>query len=299
VDINIITFNSNSHYLLSELLLATCKYSFSFLRNMEQFDSMDLRSYLSKALCALNREDMLGSYLEYLKSEWIYSINDLKLAIDDGQAWSDIKLPVRLKIELKKIIIGQNELLLDNLEDNVTSFLNMEDCKDDEEIQRATWVKCFSRLDNFPYYYNIENGHTQWEEPKNESWVTEEIYYSELNKRPHKLSIAQNGLTDHMDAEPNELPIPPSTHASCPNPEHSVESIDVANAPWRAITAGIIISTAPENETIKSTELLSSNISPSRTCPVTPARATQLGPSSNSDASDLETSTLDLRNPTI
>lgn len=42
------------------------------------------------------------SYLSYLNSEWFYSVSDLKMAAGDAVIWGNLKLPARLKLEIKK-----------------------------------------------------------------------------------------------------------------------------------------------------------------------------------------------------
>ena len=42
------------------------------------------------------------SYLQYLNSEWFYSVSDLQMAASDAVIWGNLKLPARLKLEIRK-----------------------------------------------------------------------------------------------------------------------------------------------------------------------------------------------------
>jgi hypothetical protein len=108
---------------------------------------MELKSILKLALKNLDKLNYLDEYMKYLESEFFYTINDLKLAIKDEGAWSEIKLPVRLKLELKKL----------------ASKLDSPIVESDKLIYR--WTKCYSEEHNSFYYFNNENSSTQWELP--------------------------------------------------------------------------------------------------------------------------------------
>eukprot|EP01041_Mallomonas_annulata_P001563 gene1563-3019_t len=109
-----------------------------------------LREIILQALVKFGKEDLIGSILEYLQSEWYSSIDDLLVAIDDGQAWSDLKLPSRLKLEVKFNLGADNSRRTNN----------------NRSLNRSTfWLRCFSHLDNCAYFYNTETECTQWEEP--------------------------------------------------------------------------------------------------------------------------------------
>jgi len=60
-----------------------------------------LRELVAQALDKLGRSENLDEQMEYLEGEWMSSTEDLRLAIEDGQAWGDLKLPTRLKLALK------------------------------------------------------------------------------------------------------------------------------------------------------------------------------------------------------
>ena len=70
----------------------------------------------------------------------------MRLALDDSQAWSELKLPLRLKIELKLLLLA--EQTVSTVDD--TSQL---------------WYKCFSTEEQCPYYYNSLTKETVWELP--------------------------------------------------------------------------------------------------------------------------------------
>lgn len=49
-------------------------------------------------------EEMLLGFEEILSNDWFDSADDLRIAILDGDAWSSIKLPGRLKLEMKRVM---------------------------------------------------------------------------------------------------------------------------------------------------------------------------------------------------
>ena len=63
-----------------------------------------IRSILIK----MNKLESLDEHVQYLRSEWYITIDDLRLALQDKTQWSELQLPGRLKIELKKELIKLN-----------------------------------------------------------------------------------------------------------------------------------------------------------------------------------------------
>lgn len=104
---------------------------------------------LSTALDNLKKADLYREYLEYLHAEWFYTMDDLRLALDDGKSWSDLKLPGRLKLELKKLMMETNS-------DDYHAVPN-------EDMVTATWQRCYSEENECYYYYNIQTQEVSWE----------------------------------------------------------------------------------------------------------------------------------------
>lgn len=111
-----------------------------------------LQSILRDCLIKLNKIDLYEKCFDHLQSEWYNDINDLKLAIDDGFAWSDIKLPGRLKLELK------TEILRLTINPKIMS-------QPLDQQEKTNWIKCYSSEDNCFYYYNSVTSEAQWSEP--------------------------------------------------------------------------------------------------------------------------------------
>ena len=66
-----------------------------------------LEELLRKALQKLKKEEFYEEYHGVLLSAWYTTIAELKLALSDGDAWSDIQLPGRLKLEMKRMITNK------------------------------------------------------------------------------------------------------------------------------------------------------------------------------------------------
>ena len=48
--------------------------------------------------------ELVDSYVDALKTDWYDTCDDLRAGIADGESWTDVKLPNRLKLEIKKVI---------------------------------------------------------------------------------------------------------------------------------------------------------------------------------------------------
>jgi NACalpha-BTF3-like transcription factor len=62
---------------------------------------------LREALQRLNQPEKLQTYLRYLKDEWIETKADLEIAMEDEYTLNHLKLPARLKLELRRIVAEQ------------------------------------------------------------------------------------------------------------------------------------------------------------------------------------------------
>jgi hypothetical protein len=112
---------------------------------------MDLPTLLDDALHKLGKQDKAAEYLQYLRGEWYSTVDELRLAIADGAAWSDLQLPGRLKLELKTMILTH---------DATTSSSSSAAGQ-----SNGLWTKCFSTEHNTHYYINNETNVSQWEIP--------------------------------------------------------------------------------------------------------------------------------------
>ncbi len=114
---------------------------------------------LFKALQRLNQPEKYDKYWAYLSGEWLSSKEDLSIASKDEQVWSELKLPVRLKIEIKNIL----EESLDTESYDATLPGSGADSKthSEEEISKA-WTLYYSDEHQAYYYYNSITGESQW-----------------------------------------------------------------------------------------------------------------------------------------
>ena len=128
-----------------------------------------LEELLRKALQKLKKEEFYEEYLGVLLSAWYTTVAELKLALSDGAAWSDIQLPGRLKLEMKRMIISidQKENMDDHPSSSSSSVVGEADVLQPGE---NAWIRSFSLKDNAYYYYNKLNGTSHWEIPDGESY---------------------------------------------------------------------------------------------------------------------------------
>jgi hypothetical protein len=66
-------------------------------------------AYLKNALKRLNQAERYNHYVHYLKDEWISTKDDLFTAVDDDYTWDHLKLPARLKLEIRRIVLEEKE----------------------------------------------------------------------------------------------------------------------------------------------------------------------------------------------
>lgn len=126
---------------------------------------MELSDILKEALQALKKEDQFDKCLDYLKSEWYNTTDELRLALNDTGAWSDVQLPGRLKLELKKILLKENIVKKSSTPSTSSSSTSLSQSAPATSQATFKWTKCFSPEHNHYYYFNNESLLTQWAEP--------------------------------------------------------------------------------------------------------------------------------------
>lgn len=167
-----------------------------------------MKELLKNALQNLHQIERLEEYITYLHQEWFFTVNDLALAIEDNKSWSDLKLPARLKLEMKKMVLeSQKE---EKREEDDSSELSA----------AAKWQKCYSAEHNAYYYYNHRTDETVWELPQGEKWTADETSASsDDNGMLENLLISLNSQNNETSSEINiqsqNLPIFIDHHSPC------------------------------------------------------------------------------------
>ena len=119
---------------------------------------------LRKSLMQLKRMDSYEGYLDYIRSEWYSTTSDLLLALEDGKAWSDLKLPGRLKLEMKTELAGLEASIAQMSCNDATCSSFRTRCTQ-RDSPRKKWIKFFSVEDNAFFFFDVEAQMTQWEIP--------------------------------------------------------------------------------------------------------------------------------------
>jgi hypothetical protein len=110
---------------------------------------------------------LYDSYLSYLHSEWLYTVSELQLVSDDQQAWTNLKLPARLKIELKTALRSGEFGSADSRDNSprTTPHSSKHHSMRQERERDEIWIMCFSQTDDSYYYYNAVTYESQWDCP--------------------------------------------------------------------------------------------------------------------------------------
>lgn len=127
-------------------------------RNSGQYS---IENVLSVALQRLGRPDSYKTYLDYISSEWYTSVPDLLLALEDGNAWTDLQLPGRLKLEMKSELLLLRAAIGKAGEDPFPTSTKVNASAKPKE----QWAKYFSSEHNAYFYHCNEKDVTQWDVP--------------------------------------------------------------------------------------------------------------------------------------
>lgn len=129
-------------------------------------------------------EDLLNSFEDILLDDWYESCDDLRAALHDGGAWTEIRLPGRLKLEMKKVIMEIDD---PGVQHNVKVATHSKDRKstwgkkgsrDSQSppsgkfvpkagsgTPKSNWVRKYAEDSGAYYYYDTVNGASVWEKP--------------------------------------------------------------------------------------------------------------------------------------
>ena len=95
----------------------------------------------------------LSSLLDVLRSEWYFTVADLCVALEDGKAWSDLALPGRLKLEIKRELFA------------IQSQAGKSEGVSPIPDRSNQWMKYYSTEHNTFFFCNLGTEISQWEEP--------------------------------------------------------------------------------------------------------------------------------------
>ena len=79
------------------------QHFFTFILFID-FSMSSLNDLVRVSLANLGRELELKRTVDYLNSEWYSTPDELRLALEDPKGYQDLKLPGRLKLELKTVL---------------------------------------------------------------------------------------------------------------------------------------------------------------------------------------------------
>jgi UBA/TS-N domain len=118
-----------------------------------------IEKLLGSILLRLNKLDSLNEHLANITAEWYFNVSDLQMALLDGNAWSELKLPGRLKLEMKIELLRLQNLRIEESSYSYVSPVNK------ITTEKELWTKYFSAEHNAFFYYCQSSDMTQWEVP--------------------------------------------------------------------------------------------------------------------------------------
>lgn len=163
-----------------------------------------VEAILSTALFRLNRVGSFEQYFEYIKSEWYFTVADLFMALEDGNAWSDLKLPGRLKLEMKTELLDLQYLHGNGNEsfDASTAHMTLIPI-----TRKEQWTRHYSNEHDAFFYYCLTSDSTQWEIPTGNVDITDDItkqiiYGSAMNSnRNERISDCASNSTAQSNTQ--------------------------------------------------------------------------------------------------
>lgn len=141
---------------------------------------------LQSALKRLGQEEKFTEFRSYLESEWISTLEDLQHATKDEHVWQSLRIPARLKVEMRLIL----EQLASNIATPTTTDLVAIDTTSDQlspssphdlspvgtdHAFGSEWVLYFSEEHQYYYHYNTVTGESQWAVEDDYDTVVDEI----------------------------------------------------------------------------------------------------------------------------
>mmetsp|Transcript_43422 Transcript_43422/g.67855 ORF Transcript_43422/g.67855 Transcript_43422/m.67855 type:complete len:258 (+) Transcript_43422:86-859(+) len=112
--------------------------------------------------------ELLTDLAEYLISEeWLETAKDLRLAIEDGDAWEWLKIPSMLKIQIKQVLwpARQDKLAVKELPDPPPGVSGCATVSAPAGAEESGWSKEWDPDHQSYYYYNTKTEETSWDPP--------------------------------------------------------------------------------------------------------------------------------------
>lgn len=131
-----------------------------------------VEAVLGTALLRLNRVSAFEEHFEYIKSEWYFTVSDLLMALEDGNAWSDLRLPGRLKLEMKAELLDLQYLRRNQ---NESYELSTSLATSTPIMKKEQWTRHYSKEHDTFFFYCLTSDATQWEIPTGNVDITDDI----------------------------------------------------------------------------------------------------------------------------
>ena len=90
-------------YVLGSISISVLEIDLYFNISMEE-SPIDANWVVDRACTVLCQKEKAELLIEYLKNEWIFTFEDLRLVIDRANVWASLRLPARLKVEMETIV---------------------------------------------------------------------------------------------------------------------------------------------------------------------------------------------------
>jgi len=157
-------------------------------------------------------QEILAEIADYLiQTEWFETAGDLRVALEDGEAWEWLKIPGALKLQMKKILLPPKPFpppppQLHYPQQNLAA--------DSSELPEH-WTKEWSAENQAYYYYNTKTGDSSWDAPHNRASLISD-YSNEASpyqneQTPTKSKLVDSSVFAELDlqSDPGECVVQP------------------------------------------------------------------------------------------
>lgn len=116
---------------------------------------------LLAALQRLRQDEKFDDFCAYLHAEWISTEEDLVQASRDEHVWQSLRLPARLKVEMR-LLLEEGASTGHEAEEAFSPLGRATDDGTESPPETDEWVLYFSEEHQYYYYYNTRTGESQW-----------------------------------------------------------------------------------------------------------------------------------------